>query len=152
MFKIRYESAYALEPLSRVETFNLASNRLHQGELDAAMLLFHKVNELSGRFHVDTVAYILDAQGDPEAAEDYIMQLVIAAAIQQDRDEAAALDVAIEFSALAFGTDASTQTSAKHFVSTPTSSLWQMPGYIAAGNIDFVYEYLDENPNLFNEF
>ncbi len=147
-----YESAYALEPLSRVEAFNLASNRLHQGELGAALLLFQKVNELTGVHHADAIAYILDAQGNPEAAADYLTQLVMAEANRQGIDEAAALDVVREFSALAFGTDASAQTSANHFVSTPTSSLWQMPGYIAAGNFDFVYEYLDENPNLFNEF
>jgi hypothetical protein len=98
------------------------------------------------------IAYILYAQGKPEAAADYITQLVMDAANRQGMDEAAALDVAGEFSALAFAADVSAQTSANHFVSTPTSSLWQMPGYIAAGNIDFVYEYLDENPNLFNEF
>ncbi len=147
-----YESAYALEPLSRVETFNLASNRLHQGELDAAMLLFQKVNELTGLMHADVVAYILDAQGDPEAAADYIAQVVMAGANQQGMDEAAALDAAREYSALAFGRDANAQTSANHFVNTPTNSLWQMAGYIAVGNFDLVYAYLDEKPNLFNEF
>ena len=150
--EVLYESAYALEPLSRVETFNFATNQLHQGELDAAIQLFQKVNEFAVQGHVDTIAYILDAQGNPEAAADYIAQLVKAAASRQGMDEAAALDVAREFSALAFGIDASTQTSANHFFSTPTGLLWQMPGYIAAGNFDFVYQFLDEDPNLFNEF
>ena len=119
-----YESAYALEPLSRVEAFNLASNQLHQGELDAAILLFQKVNEITGSLHADVIAYILDAQGDPEAAADYITQLVIAGTNQNSMDEAAALDVAREYSTLAFGRDGNAQTSANHFVNTPTSSLW----------------------------
>ena len=147
-----YDSAYALEPLSRVEAFNLATNRLHKGELDAAIQLFQKVNELTGRIHIDIIAFILDAQGDPEAAADYITQQVMEAVNQQDVGEAAALDVAREFSASAFGRDASVQTSADHYFDSTTSYLWQMPGYIAVGNFDVVYKYMDENPSMFNEF
>ena len=151
-----YEQAYALEPLSRVEAFNLASNRLHQGELNAAIRLYRKVNDLTGRINIDVVAFILYAQGEPEAATEYLKQLASSATARQGVNAVGALEAVRQYSSVAFATDMSSQLGnqapVNHYLNSPTVLLWQTPGYISVGNFDAVYKHIDENPGQFNEF
>ena len=66
-----YEQAFKLEPLSSVEAFNLAVNKLNTGDLVGSKKFFYKVNDLRGGRDIDIISLVLSAQGDDKAAVDY---------------------------------------------------------------------------------
>ena len=152
-----YDHAFELEPLSRTEAFNLVSNKLHTGDLEAAKEYSQKVNALAGFINDDIAAYILSVQGNHQAAIKLFMQYH-----QQEVERLGASALithaeAKQFAQAAFGGNQEMKKSArklgKLFINGPDDSFyWQLTLHIALENYDRVFEILANKPDFFITF
>ena len=151
------ERAFSLDPLSRTDAFNLGAHNLLAGNLEEAKQYFHRTNELTGYLQVDTVAYILDAQGDHEGAIDYYMRKHADDVRQFGAGAAMSAAEAEQFARAAFGGDESMKQAARAmgkivFSGPDDTAYWQLPGHIQLGSLDRAYEILQARPEFFSDF
>ena len=152
-----YEQAFKLEPLSSVEAFNLAVNKLNTGDLETSNKYFYKVNDLRGRLSMDIIAFVLSAQGNNKAAVDYYMQLHSSIVEQYGASKLVSEEETRQFALAAFGGDKSmklaAQASGKIMDNGPDDSRQsKLPSHIALENYDRVYEILEKKPDFFSTF
>ena len=152
-----YEQAFKLEPLSSVEAFNLAVNKLNIGDFETANKYFYKVNNLRGRLDIDIISFVLSAQGDDKAAVDYYMQLHANRVERNGLGRLVTDNEARQFALAVFGGDMAmkqaAQASGKLINNDPDDSAqWKLPSHIALENYDRVYEILENKPDFFSTF
>ncbi len=152
-----YNHAFELEPLSRTEAFNLVSNKLHTGDLEAAKEYSQKVNALAGFINDDIAAYILSVQGNHQAAITLFMQYHQQEVERLGANELVTHDEARQFAQAAFGGNQemkkSVQNLGKLFINGPDDSFyWQLNHHIVLENYDRVFEILANKPDFFITF
>ncbi|MFK8052998.1 MAG: hypothetical protein AB8F65_08470 [Woeseiaceae bacterium] len=152
------EKAAVLEPLSRAEAWNLASNRLNTGDLKGAERYFGLVNQLSGYMQNSQQAYVLAFLGEKDAAVELFLQHYSEDVERFGVDAFFPLEHAEKFALGVLGGDEAMKQEARELRKNNVALFENAgPWYIVfrdiqLGEFDRAFRILYERPNFFETF
>ena len=151
-----YEKAYELDPLSSINTYNLASNHFKMNNPDEAIRFFRITGELRDNYLMPQISFIYEHLGNHAAAKNWMRDSRNEAISQGDTNLITDADFEILIKGLFGGSKTEKEASLKlgtFFYKGPNDQhVFQLEFHLALGNIDKVYEILNEKPSFFSTF
>lgn len=151
-----FERAYALNPISPIESFNLGMDYFAIGELEQAKKYF-KVSENLRDRRPGHVGFVLDALGDHEGARTYYISTYDDDVERFPSDTYITREQAEIYARGAFGGTEQQRQAARELPRSirglPDDTRYELLKYhIVTGNYDRVFEILENNPSFFHGF
>ena len=151
-----YERAFANDPLSSINSYNLAASNFKLGNADEAIRYFKMTGDLRNSI-MPQISHILNYQGHAEAAKDWTRSFINKQKEFGRRESyISEEDLEIYIKGMFGGNEQDKEAARKLgtilIKGDDDSGAWQLEGHLAIGNIDRVYEILKNKPNLFTSF
>jgi len=151
-----FEQAYALDPLSSIDTYNLGALHFKLENLEQAIRYFNISSEIRS-FLIDTPAFIYDYQGQTQKAIDYMLeshQNVVNRngpqfIFSREQAEVRALGL---FSGTEDQKEAARNIGFMNINSAVINFPWQLKYLLALDDMDRVFELLESKPYMFSNF
>ncbi len=149
--------AYRLDPVSGIDSFNVAASQFILGNLDEALALFRRTAELRNEIPGESEADVLYMKGDQQGAIAAFMRLYEDDASIAPADEVWSRSEAEVYARGVYGDndeDKAAAAALEHFFRTDGDDLWywQLGLMIKAGKFDRAFEILEQRPDFFLNF
>ncbi len=151
-----YQRTYSIDPLSSINTYNLAATHFKLGNAEQAIRYFTITGDLRGSI-MPQVSQIYQFLGESETAKKWMYDFIDLESSRGLRDAYVSQDdLETLIDAMFGGTE--TQKAAARKLNTilikgdDDTGIWQLEHHLAIGNIDRVYEILQQKPSFFGSF
>jgi TolB-like protein/heme oxygenase len=151
-----FEHAYALDPISTIDTYNLGATHFKLGDLEQSLRFFKLSGDIR-RGYIDLTAYIYDYQGQTQKAIDFVLNAHKFLLEKNGPQNYISIEQKRVLALGVFNGSVEQQQAAKKigkisFNSTEIKFPWQFKYHLALDDIDRVYEELERKPYLFSNF
>ncbi len=147
------KQAYALDPLSSIDTFNLGAINFKLGNLEEAIRYFQITGDLRSEIMFQQ-AYVYDYQGHTKKAIDHYLKSSKDYAQKYNTKLFITHEQVEIFTLGAFGGTKEQQHTAREMYTSRADDQrwWQLSQLLAIDNIDRVFEILQSKPSFFYTF
>ena len=151
-----WERAYALDPFSAADSFNLGIVYFAVGELEQAKKYF-KISDNLRSVSAGIFGFVLDSLGDHEGARAFYMSTYDDDVERFPSDTYITREQAEIYARGAFGGTEKERQAARELPRSirgrpDDSAYWQLKYHIVTGNFDRVFEILENKPSFFGVF
>jgi len=150
------KKAYAIDPLSSIDTYNLAATHFKLGHLEKS-IKFVKISSDIRNYMLDLTAFIYNYQGFKQKSVDYMLDIFYLDLTRSGGQNLLSEEQTRTYALGVFnGSEEQKQKARKigNYLINTRGDLraWQLKYYIALDDLDRVFEALNAKPYLFTTF